>query len=78
MTTDHPSTADQRLDVREIEGEPFDDIVAALEDLPPDETLLLVSSFEPQPLYAVLEERGFTHETTNPEPDLWHVEIRHD
>ncbi|MFB6084118.1 MAG: DUF2249 domain-containing protein [Halorientalis sp.] len=68
---------DRRLDVRDIDGEPFGDIVAALEDLPDDETLLLVNSFEPEPLYDVLEQRGFTHETTNPEPDLWHVRIEH-
>lgn len=77
MSTDQSPNADERLDVREIEGEPFDDIVSALEDLAADETLLLVSSFEPQPLYAVLEQRGFTYETSNPEPDRWHVEIRH-
>jgi len=74
---DQSSTADRRLDVREVDGEPFGDIMAALEDLPSDETLLLVNSFEPQPLYSVLEERGFEYETTNPEADLWHVEIRH-
>lgn len=77
MSTDRSSTADEKLDVREVDGEPFGDIVAALEDLPPGETLLLVNSFEPEPLYSVLEERGFAYETKNPEPDLWHVEIRH-
>lgn len=77
MSTDNSATADNRLDVREIDGEPFGDIVAALEELPEDETLLLVNSFEPEPLYNVLEERGFEFETDNPEPDLWHVEIRH-
>ena len=68
--------ADRRLDVREIDGEPFDDIVAELETLPDDETLLLVNSFEPEPLYGVLEERGFEYETASPGADLWHVEIR--
>lgn len=77
MSTDKSATADNRLDVREIDGEPFGDIVAALEELPEDETLLLVNSFEPEPLYNVLEDRGFEFETDNPEPDLWHVEIRH-
>jgi uncharacterized protein (DUF2249 family) len=77
MSTDNSATADNRLDVREIDGEPFGDIVAALEELPEDETLLLVNSFEPEPLYNVLEDRGFEFETDNPEPDLWHVEIRH-
>ena len=75
--TDGRGTADRRLDVRAIDGEPFSDIVAALEDLPTDESLLLVNSFEPEPLYDVLERRGFAFETHNPEPDRWHVEIEH-
>lgn len=72
-----PADADRRLDVREIEGEPFGEIMAALEDLPADESLLLINSFEPEPLYDVLEREGFTHETTNPDPDRWHVQIEH-
>jgi uncharacterized protein (DUF2249 family) len=71
-----PADADRRLDGREIEGEPFEDIMAALDDLPADETLLLINSFEPEPLYNVLEQRGFTHEAANPEPGLWHVRIQ--
>ena len=71
------SGSDRELDVREIDGEPFTDIMAALDDLPDDESLLLVNSFEPVPLYGVIEGRGFVYETDNPEPDLWHVEIRH-
>jgi len=65
------------LDAREIDGEPFGDIVAALDSLGDDERMLLINSFEPVPLYDVLESRGFDHETTNPEPDEWHVEITH-
>lgn len=67
--------ADGYLDVREIDGEPFSDIMAAVDDLAADESLLLINSFEPEPLYDVLEQRGFAHETSNPEPDVWHVEI---
>jgi uncharacterized protein (DUF2249 family) len=67
--------ADHHLDVRKIDGEPFSDILAALDALGTDESLLLVNSFEPEPLYDVLKRRGFTHETTNPEEDIWHVEI---
>jgi len=71
--TDH----EQVLDVRDIDGEPFGDIMAALEGLERGETLLLVNSFEPVPLYDVLSERGFTHDTTQVAPDEWHVEIAH-
>lgn len=69
------STPDRTLDVRDIEGEPFGDIMAALAELPADESLLLVNSFEPKPLYDVIEERGYEYETTNPESEVWHVEI---
>lgn len=64
-----------RLDVREIDGEPFGDIMSALEDLSSGETLVLINSFEPKPLYGVLEERGFEHEADNPAPDEWRIEI---
>jgi len=70
--------ADRCLDVREIDGEPFGEITAELEALPDDETLLLINSFEPEPLYQVLEERGFRHETTSDGSEAWYVEIRHE
>jgi uncharacterized protein (DUF2249 family) len=67
------------LDVRKTDGEPFGEIMAALEDLPTDESLLLMNSFEPEPLYGVLEQRGFEHETTtsDSDPDVWYVKISH-
>jgi uncharacterized protein (DUF2249 family) len=77
MVTDRVES-DRRLDVREIDGEPFGDIVAELETLPDDETLLLVNGFEPEPLYRVLEERGFRYETTSDGSDVWYIEIRHE
>lgn len=75
MSTERLDEADQVLDAREIDGEPFGDIMAALAALSEEETLLLINSFEPEPLYEVLEQRGFEHETSNPAPDEWHVEI---
>lgn len=72
-----PADADRQLDVRDVEGEPFGDIMAALGELSPDESLLLINSFEPEPLYDVLEQRGFTYEVANPEQDVWHVSIEH-
>lgn len=68
---------DHELDAREIDGEPFGDIMAALEDLSEDETLILINSFEPEPLYNVLEERGYEHETTQKATDEWYVAIEH-
>lgn len=75
MSSERFDDANRTLDVREIDGEPFGDIMAALEELPDDESLLLINSFEPAPLYDVLETRGFEYETANPAPETWHVEI---
>jgi len=74
MSRTRPET-DRQLDVREIDGEPFGDIMAALEGLPSDESLLLINDFEPTPLYEVIEQRGFEYESINPEPDVWYIEI---
>lgn len=77
MTSGSVPDYDQLVDAREIEGEPFSDIVAALDELDVDETLLLINSFEPEPLYEVLEARGFTYETTQQSADEWRVRITH-
>jgi uncharacterized protein (DUF2249 family) len=63
------------VDAREIEGEPFGEIVSALGGLADGETMLLVNSFEPEPLYAVLDERGFEFDATSVAADEWHLEI---
>jgi len=63
------------LDVREIPGEPFGDILAAATDLDDGETLVLVNGFEPEPLYAVLTARGFAYETERIADDEWRVHI---
>jgi uncharacterized protein (DUF2249 family) len=76
MSSEQFGEVDRKLDVREIDGEPFDNIMTALEELSSDESLLLINSFEPEPLYDVLEDRGYKYETTNPSPDEWQVEIR--
>jgi len=68
---------DTRLDAREIDGEPFGDIMDALDELGEGETLLLINSFEPAPLYQVLERRGFTHEAEQASEDEWRVRIQH-
>lgn len=75
MSSDTPEQAERRLDARTIDGEPFGDIVAALSDLGSDETLLLINSFEPVPLYDVLQQRGFVHESTQVDDDEWHIRI---
>lgn len=77
MTDESLEDDPERLDVREIDGEPFGDIMTALNSLAAGETLRLVNSFEPEPLYAVLESRGFRYETDEVDEGLWHVDIEH-
>jgi uncharacterized protein (DUF2249 family) len=76
MRSERFGDTDRQLDVREIDGEPFENIMAALEELSDDESLLLINSFEPEPLYNVLEDRGYEYETANPSPEEWQVEIK--
>lgn len=66
------------LDARDIDGEPFGDIMAALQGLEDGETLLLVNSFEPVPLSSVLSDRGFEHESMQVSETEWHVDISHE
>jgi uncharacterized protein (DUF2249 family) len=73
--TDTTDESTRELDAREIDGEPFGAITSALADLRDDETLVLYNSFEPEPLYAVLDRRGFDHETEQLGPEEWRVEI---
>lgn len=65
----------RELDVRDVDGEPFSHVMDALSDLGPGETLRLVNSFEPVPLYGVLDERGYTHEAERIADDEWHVYV---
>ena len=73
MSTDD---AERTLDVREIEGPPFQNIMDALKSLEDGQRLRLVAGFEPVPLYDVLEGRGFSHESEQRAEDEWHVLIR--
>jgi uncharacterized protein (DUF2249 family) len=69
--------ADRRLDAREIAGEPFGAIMDELEALQRGERLLLINSFEPEPLYEVLAERGFDVNTSRIDEDEWHIVIEY-
>lgn len=75
MSSKRHDNADEKLDACEIDGEPFGEIMAALDELPADESLLLINSFEPEPLYDILRQRGFEYETANPASGEWHIEI---
>jgi uncharacterized protein (DUF2249 family) len=52
------------LDVRWLDPpEPFERIVAALEQLPPGETLAVMIHREPQPLFRWLTREGYRYNT---------------
>jgi len=64
------------LDVREdiAEGrEPFQKIMAAVKSLSPAQPLVLVNSFEPVPLYGVLEQQGFAHQAERAADGAWRI-----
>lgn len=65
--------AERVLDVREIDGPPFEDISSALTDLEDDERLRLIAPFEPRPLYGVLDERGFEYDCEQTDDGLFEV-----
>jgi uncharacterized protein (DUF2249 family) len=70
--------ANRLLDVRpELEqgGEPFVLIMEAAAGIESGGTLVIIAPFEPVPLYAVLEARGFSHETKKVAADEWVVKF---
>lgn len=72
MTTD-PTV---HLDVRPMiaAGEaPFDSIMAAAETIPVGGVLELLAPFRPLPLYAEMQQRGFTATTTHENLEAWTV-----
>lgn len=73
--TDASTPDDTVLDARDIDGEPFSDIMTALEDLDDEDSLVLVNSFEPTPLYGVLEREGFTHDSEQVGSEEWRIRI---
>ena len=56
--------------------EPFDRIMAAVASLADGEVLVILNVFEPVPLYGVLAQQGFTHETTRTDEGDWHITFR--
>lgn len=75
MSRSETASETQRLDVRDIDGEPFGHIMSAIDELSVDDSLLLVNSFEPVPLYDVLAQRGYEYQTTRVTDDEWHITV---
>lgn len=64
------------LDVRAFQErgeEPFETIMAAIQGLGTEDTLVLINTFEPLPLYRVMEGKGFQHRAEQVEPGTWRV-----
>ena len=65
-----------KLDVREdirSGREPFGKIMQAVNHLKDNEQLLLIAPFEPAPLYAMLAQQGFSHQSTPTATGDWEV-----
>lgn len=67
---------DLELDVRPIlrnGGEPFGAIMGAVNSLQPGQRLKLFATFRPDPLFRVMETKGFGYEATPLEDGEWQV-----
>jgi uncharacterized protein (DUF2249 family) len=64
------------LDVRpyhERGEEPFSAIMGAVDGLRQNESLLLINTFEPIPLYRVMQKRGFSYRCDEKGPQEYHI-----
>ena len=57
-------------------GEPFEEIMATVAGLAPEEEFVLLAPFEPVPLEAVLASHGYTYEAKPLASDDWEVIFR--
>lgn len=67
-----PVVLDVREDLRQGR-EPFHKIMAAAAALAPGQELVIISSFEPRPLYKVLGGQGFAYRAEENEDGAWRV-----
>lgn len=67
-----PLTVDVREDLRRGD-EPFPRIMQAVRSLAPGQSLRLLATFEPLPLYAVLGKKGFGHKAKRHGEGDWEV-----
>ncbi|MCC7519326.1 MAG: DUF2249 domain-containing protein [Verrucomicrobiae bacterium] len=70
MKTTHEVLLDVREDLR-AGRQPLGQIMAAAKSLAPDQSLRLVSPFQPTPLFSVLGNLGFSHECRQIAEDHW-------
>ena len=65
-------TVDVREDIR-AGREPFGRIMAAVASLGGGQSLTLINVFEPVPLYDVMAEKGFAHDTQRTPDGDWQI-----
>lgn len=58
--------------------EPFSKIMQAVADLGAADDLVIIAPFEPTPLYAVMAQRGFFHQSQQTETGDWQVHFSRD
>lgn len=68
-------TLDVREDLRQGRH-PFAKIMQTVATLRPNESLRLLAPFEPAPLYAVLAQQGFSHQSRQIDGGDWEVLFR--
>lgn len=57
--------------------EPLERVLDALSELAPDQQLRMLIDREPRPLYAILQQNGFTYEQRQRPDHLYEILIRH-
>jgi hypothetical protein len=72
MTNPNLSTLDVR-DILKAGGEPFPQIMQAVEALAPGQGLRLFATFKPVPLFNVMAQRGFGHTEREIDGGDWEV-----
>ncbi len=82
MTSSIPPTpppAPLELDIRPLSAAqrpPLPAILDAVGRLAPGQPFRLIAPFEPAPLYQLLAQQGFTHETTARDDGTWQIDFR--
>ncbi len=57
--------------------EPMELTIAALDDLGPDDEIVLMLYREPFPLYGMLQRNGYSHQAESTPDGTFHIHIRH-
>ncbi|MDA8205406.1 MAG: DUF2249 domain-containing protein [Thermaerobacter sp.] len=68
----------RELDVRPVlqaGGEPFEQIMAFVAELPPGEGFRLWATFKPDPLLSVLRAKGYQGDAQEVSPNNWAVDF---